>query len=179
MSLPSPSLWAPALGPSPYGLQGNARADIVVVGAGIAGLSAAHLLMEQGHQVLVVDSGPVGGGMTQRTTAHISNSVDDGWRALLRAVGADNAALAAKAYAAGIARIAGVQARENIACDFAWIDGCLMGGPGDRATLAAELTAATDAGNHAAALKMVTMQGGVFGAVSVSGALLKTIAGVN
>lgn len=41
-----------------------------------------------------------------------------------------------------------------------------------------DCTAATDAGNHAAALKMVTMQGGVFGAVSVSGALLKTLEGV-
>ena len=33
--------------------------------------------------------------------------------------------------------------------------------------------AATDAGNHAAALKMVTMQNGVFGAVSTSKALLE------
>jgi nicotinamidase-related amidase len=36
--------------------------------------------------------------------------------------------------------------------------------------------AATDAGNHAAALKMITMQNGVFGAVSNSGALLETMA---
>jgi nicotinamidase-related amidase len=36
--------------------------------------------------------------------------------------------------------------------------------------------AATDAGNHAAALKMVTMQNGVFGAVSSSRALLETLA---
>jgi biuret amidohydrolase len=35
--------------------------------------------------------------------------------------------------------------------------------------------AATDAGNHAAALKMVTMQNGVFGAVSTSGALLEAL----
>src|SRR5215216_3064534 len=35
--------------------------------------------------------------------------------------------------------------------------------------------AATDAGNHAAALKMVTMQNGVFGAVSTSGAFLEVL----
>ena len=35
---------------------------------------------------------------------------------------------------------------------------------------------ATDPGNHAAALKMVTMQNGVFGAVSTSDALIEVIA---
>jgi nicotinamidase-related amidase len=38
-----------------------------------------------------------------------------------------------------------------------------------------DCTAATDAGNHAAALKMVTMQNGVFGAVSSSTALMEVI----
>ena len=38
-----------------------------------------------------------------------------------------------------------------------------------------DCTGATDAGNHQAALKMVTMQGGVFGAVSDSAALIKGI----
>ena len=38
-----------------------------------------------------------------------------------------------------------------------------------------DCTGATDLGNHQAALKMVTMQGGVFGAVSNSGAVIEAV----
>lgn len=43
---------------------------------------------------------------------------------------------------------------------------------GYECVIVSDATAATDAGNHAAALKMVTMQGGVFGAVATSAAIL-------
>jgi nicotinamidase-related amidase len=43
---------------------------------------------------------------------------------------------------------------------------------GFECVLLSDCTGATDAGNHAAALKMIQMQGGVFGAVSDSAALL-------
>ena len=47
---------------------------------------------------------------------------------------------------------------------------------GFECALVEDCCAATDAGNHAAALKMITMQNGVFGAVSTSAALLEALA---
>jgi nicotinamidase-related amidase len=43
--------------------------------------------------------------------------------------------------------------------------------------LLTDCTGATDYGNHQAALKMITMQGGVFGAIGHSSALLRTLGG--
>jgi nicotinamidase-related amidase len=41
--------------------------------------------------------------------------------------------------------------------------------------LLSDCTGATDAGNHAAALKLIQMQGGVFGAVADSTALITAL----
>ena len=48
---------------------------------------------------------------------------------------------------------------------------------GFECTVLADCCGATDPGNHDAALHMITMQGGVFGTVSDSQALLTTLGG--
>ena len=41
-------------------LAANARADVCVVGAGIAGLTTAYLLAREGRSVIVLDDVPIG-----------------------------------------------------------------------------------------------------------------------
>src|SRR4051812_25536800 len=47
------------------------RVNVCIVGAGIAGLTTAYLLARAGRAVVVIDDGPIGGGETGRTTAHL------------------------------------------------------------------------------------------------------------
>src|SRR5438445_3680998 len=58
-------------------LKEDARANVCIVGAGIAGMTTAYLLARAGKTVVVVDDGPIGGGMTGRTTAHLVTALDD------------------------------------------------------------------------------------------------------
>src|SRR5918995_7404359 len=91
--------------PSRPPLSGDTRADVCVIGAGIAGMSAAYHLAREGRSVVVLDDGPIGGGETGRTTAHLSNAMDDRFIELERVHGQQNARLAAESHGAAIDRI--------------------------------------------------------------------------
>jgi glycine/D-amino acid oxidase-like deaminating enzyme len=108
-------------------LSGDARTDVCVIGAGIAGMTTACLLARQGRRVLVVDDGPIGGGETGRTTAHLSDALDDRYRSLERLHGPDGARVAAESHRRAIEQIAELVERGRIECDFAWVDGYLFG----------------------------------------------------
>ncbi|MGH9426878.1 MAG: FAD-dependent oxidoreductase, partial [Terriglobia bacterium] len=62
--------------PKPPSLLEDTLAEVCIVGAGIAGLTTAYLLNRAGHSVVVLDDGPIAGGETGRTTAHLSNAID-------------------------------------------------------------------------------------------------------
>jgi glycine/D-amino acid oxidase-like deaminating enzyme/nitrite reductase/ring-hydroxylating ferredoxin subunit len=125
----------------------NLATDVCVVGAGIAGLTTAYLLTREGREVVVLDDGPIGGGETGRTTAHLTCALDDRFFVLERLHGERGAQLAAESHAAAIDRIEAIAAGEKIACDFERVDGYLFVPPGDSTDiLDRELDAARRAG---------------------------------
>src|SRR5437763_8762893 len=121
---------ATAVMPSESALAEDTRADVCVVGAGIAGLTTAYLLAREGKSVVLLDDGPAGGGMTCRTTAHLSDEIDDRYVEIERIHGTDGARLAAESHGAAVDRIERIAQDEGIACDFTRLDGYLFCPPG-------------------------------------------------
>ena len=68
------SVWIPRAGaPSFPSLSGDVVTDVVVVGAGISGLTTAVLLQRAGHDVVVVDMHGVATGTTGHTTGKVTS----------------------------------------------------------------------------------------------------------
>jgi glycine/D-amino acid oxidase-like deaminating enzyme len=112
-------------------LEQNVRADVCVVGAGIAGMTAAYLLAREGKTVVVLEKDKIGGGETSHTSAHLSNVPDTGYRKIERLHGEKGARLAAHSHSSAIMRIDYIVARELIDCNFERLDGYLFLGPKD------------------------------------------------
>ena len=142
------SIWmATAEVPEQSTLTENTHSDVCIVGAGIAGMTTAYLLAREGRSVIVLDDGRIGGGMTERTTAHLSNAIDDRYFEIARLHGEKGVRLTAQSHTAAIDRIEAIVAEEGIDCDFERLDGYLFVQPGDsKDVLERELKAAHRAG---------------------------------
>jgi glycine/D-amino acid oxidase-like deaminating enzyme/nitrite reductase/ring-hydroxylating ferredoxin subunit len=123
------SVWADTALPHFPPLERDTTTDVCIVGAGIAGLSAAYEVVSRGRSVVVLDDGGIGSGETGRTTAHLATAIDDRYSTITRYHGAHGAALAAESHAAAIARIEQIIAAERIDCGFERVDGYLIPGP--------------------------------------------------
>jgi len=131
-------VWGGVRGVPTGSFRPDTATDVCVVGAGIAGLSTAYNLIKEGLRVLVLDDGPIGGGQTHNTTAHLSNEIDDRYTEIARIHGKDGARLAAHSHSSAIDFIEKTVAREGIDCCFARLDGYLFNPPGGSANLLVE-----------------------------------------
>ncbi|MDX5436216.1 MAG: FAD-binding oxidoreductase, partial [Pontibacter sp.] len=107
-------------------LKENISCDVCVVGGGIAGMTTAYLLAKEGKKVVVLESKSIGGGESSRTTAHLSNALDEQYYNLIKLFGKDGARLACQSHAAAIDKIEEIARDANIDCDFERVDGYLI-----------------------------------------------------
>jgi glycine/D-amino acid oxidase-like deaminating enzyme/nitrite reductase/ring-hydroxylating ferredoxin subunit len=123
----SESLWTGPVDPAQYApLDRDARADVCVIGAGIAGLTTAYLLAREGRTVVLLDDGRPGCGQTGVTTAHLSYEIDDSYKEMLRLHGKEGARQAYHSHRAAIDRIEAIAQLEGIDCDFQRVSGYLF-----------------------------------------------------
>ncbi len=86
----SRSLWMDVdVAPNACELEGDQSADTVIIGSGIAGISTAYELAIEGQKVIVLDRGPIAGGITARTSAHLAPLCDDLTSEMIRLRGED------------------------------------------------------------------------------------------
>ncbi|MCK9510030.1 MAG: FAD-dependent oxidoreductase [Pigmentiphaga sp.] len=97
-------------------LSHDLQADVVVIGAGIVGLTAAELLCREGKSVVVLEALRVGSQVTARSTAKITSQHGLRYRQLIDDVGEDKARLHAQANEDAIEHIARLVADEAIDC---------------------------------------------------------------
>ena len=99
--------------------------DVLVVGGGITGVSAAYLLGKAGMSVALVDRGQIGHIDTGHTTAHVTAVTDLRLHELVKSFGRDHAQAVWDAGAAAIDQIEQISGREKISCEFTRVPGYL------------------------------------------------------
>src|SRR6476646_3349955 len=100
-------------------LQKKVGVDVLVIGAGVTGISAAYLLKKAGLSVALIERERVASIDTGHTTAHLTYVTDVELQELVRNFGEDHAQAAWDAGAAAIDEIERIVEEERIECEFA------------------------------------------------------------
>ena len=104
-------------------LDRNEVVDVVIVGGGIAGLTAAYLLTLEGRRVALLERERLTAIDTAHTTAHLTMVTDERLTTLVSRFGKDHARAVWDAGLAAIAQIESIASDLELACDFAWVPG--------------------------------------------------------
>lgn len=138
-------------------LREDVSCDVCIVGGGITGLVAAYELSRSGSAVIVVDDGPIAGGETMRTTAHLSSVLDRRFVDLTHMHERRDLIKVVKDHIEAIDHIEELIQREGISCDFARVPGRLFALDAE-GSKPSQLQAELDA-MHGLGLTEATLQG--------------------
>jgi glycine/D-amino acid oxidase-like deaminating enzyme/nitrite reductase/ring-hydroxylating ferredoxin subunit len=112
------SVWLTDDRPRYEPLTNRVTADVVVVGAGITGLTAALLLQRQGREVVVVEANQVGSGTTGGTTGKVTSQHSLLYARLVRQHGVEVAQTYARANQEAIDMVEDLVAATSADCGF-------------------------------------------------------------
>src|SRR5919202_1485523 len=145
-------------------LDRDEQVDVLIVGGGITGLTAAYLLTAAGRSVAVIERDRCAQIDTGHTTAHLTMVTDLRLTELAKNFGEDHARAVWDAGLAAMMEIDTIVREERIDCDFAWIPSYLHapigGSPVDPQQFKDEATLANDLGFDATYVDDVPFVGG-------------------
>ncbi len=120
------SYYAASARPAPQraALAGSVECDVCVVGAGIAGCSAALHLAERGYSVVLLEQHRIGWGASGRSGAQAIHGVASGQAKLEKLVGQTAARAVWDVSIDGLALMRQLISRHRIDCD--WVDGHML-----------------------------------------------------
>lgn len=98
-------------------LNENIETEVVIVGAGISGLSIAYCLTQAGKKIVVVEDGFIGSGETGRTTAQLVTALDQRYYEMDEIFGKASTKLIAESHKEAIEFVKQTIVRENIDCE--------------------------------------------------------------
>ncbi len=115
------TIWKEGLEKKEYPqLNTNKEAEVVIVGAGMAGIITAYMLIKAGKKVIILDKKKVGAGATHYTTAFLTQSIDTDINDLISMFGKKDTKLILKSHQEAITLIKKIIDDEKIECDFTW-----------------------------------------------------------
>jgi glycine/D-amino acid oxidase-like deaminating enzyme/nitrite reductase/ring-hydroxylating ferredoxin subunit len=113
------SFWIASTLQSSYpSLTQDLSVDVAIVGAGLAGITAAMLLKKAGKTVAVLEAGRVAEGVSGHTTAKLTSLHQLKYADLIQSLGKEKAALYGASNQAAIEQVATLVRDEHIDCDF-------------------------------------------------------------